>query len=414
MLQSGCDVPSRLEKRVRQHQADRIVVLLSGDRVLSLDVEVEQQHATHYKKIVPYLVEEEIADDLDEVHIAYSPAAGEGSNQLAVVSHNELVDWLDEFYEFGLEPEAMLAEAYCLPDTGTPLRVLVDEEHCLIQYRDYCGVAVGRTELDMVLSLYSEKQNSKEPSMRSKELEFGEEFGQSLVEQSLAEQRDVTLMVSRVEESAVESLDQLEAELKGFPIESRLFSESAFAMLACTAVRAISRDSALNILQGGYRTQRKERYPLPWRKLAMAATLIASVHLGVYIGSGLWFQSESERYRQAVFSEYRGLFPNAKTVVDPRRQFQVKLNARSEGDSSKKFLHLLSAAVDPMPDDAVRLRSLRYSAGKSELVLNVETDSLSDIETLERELQSAPAKAEILSAIEQQDTVSARLRLVMN
>src|SRR5439155_128199 len=68
------------------------------------------------QQLVPYALEEHLADDIDDLHFAIGKRAGESSRApVAVVARALLDEWLAMLHAGGIEPEAIYADSELLP-----------------------------------------------------------------------------------------------------------------------------------------------------------------------------------------------------------------------------------------------------------------------------------------------------------
>jgi len=68
------------------------------------------------QQLLPYALEEQLADDIDDLHFAVGKRAGDSSRApVAVVARALLDEWLATLRASGIEPEAIYADSELLP-----------------------------------------------------------------------------------------------------------------------------------------------------------------------------------------------------------------------------------------------------------------------------------------------------------
>src|SRR5579864_7035395 len=94
----------------------RICVLVPGTDVLLTEPEVPLKAGTKLQQVVPYALEEQLADDIDDLHFAIGKRAADSSRTpVAVVRRSLMDEWLGTLKSGGLNPESMYADSDLLP-----------------------------------------------------------------------------------------------------------------------------------------------------------------------------------------------------------------------------------------------------------------------------------------------------------
>lgn len=385
MLRRGVHPMADIGALVDADEHAQLIVIVAGDRILTTEVQLEPQHAAHIRNVLPYMVEEQIAEELDEVHIAPAPGLSVGKNSVAVVSHTELIDWLDQLYGADLHPHMIVPECMTLPDTGAGIRVMLRGNEAVVQFDAYKGTVLPFNDLAAYLELYLGHDNSVD----------GGEY--------------LTLLVSESDQHAMNNADLLGNQFQTMSVDLQVFSEPSFALQAITAVR--NKASMLNLLQGGYRNQEADGPRFPWPKLAGVAATFLVLELVMLLGSGAWFANKADQLEASVEQEYRDIFPNERRVVDARRQFQSHLNRQRSAAFSDEFLFLMERVVSAMGEESLPLKSLRYNAYGEGLMLDLNASSMDSLEQYTTALMKANLDVELLSAVEQDDSVKGRIRV---
>lgn len=389
LLEEGEHLLFQLRERIEIDEEVRVIILVSGERVLTTEIEVAAHHAKHIKKALPFMVEEQLAEDIDDVHLALPPNAGVGKNHIAVVSHQELIHWLELLYSVDLEPYMIAPEFLFLPNPEADLRILFDEDRALIQYSQYAGTVVERDNLDIYLQLYSQSIDNKQ----------GLQF---------------SLMASDVDERGKDALAEFSESLRenepDAEVTTQIYRESVFSVLAVMTIKSI--DQALNLLQGGYRVRTESQQAfMKWRPVAAIVAVFVVCELALFLGSGLWFQSKTDEVKADSISLYRDLFPSERRVVNPKLQFQSHLNESQSTGYSKQFLGLLEIVAGDWPGKDMRLQNLRFDGYNGGLLLEVDAKTIDQLESYKSALDKNGLQVELLSAVEEASGVTGRLKV---
>ncbi|MFZ5465979.1 MAG: type II secretion system protein GspL [Pseudomonadota bacterium] len=99
----------------RPPEATRIRVLIPGDRITHAAVSLAARNPKLIEQALPYALEEQLAEDIEQLRIAHGPRDGGGMVQARVVRREELDLLLGRLRRHGIEPAAVYSELDVLP-----------------------------------------------------------------------------------------------------------------------------------------------------------------------------------------------------------------------------------------------------------------------------------------------------------
>jgi general secretion pathway protein L len=104
----------------------RVVVLVPGSEVLLAEPEVPAKAGAKLGQLVPYALEEQLADDIDELHFAVGRrVAGSSRVPVAVVARSLMDAWLGALREAGITADVLAVDSELLPhDPGHSVALL--------------------------------------------------------------------------------------------------------------------------------------------------------------------------------------------------------------------------------------------------------------------------------------------------
>ena len=112
----------------------RVAVLVPGPVVLLAEPDVPVMVGAKLQQLIPYALEEHLADDIDELHFALGKRAGDSQRTpVAVVARSLLDEWLATVRAAGLEPEAIYADSDLLPENPGQAVALMEEDAVLVR-----------------------------------------------------------------------------------------------------------------------------------------------------------------------------------------------------------------------------------------------------------------------------------------
>jgi general secretion pathway protein L len=345
----------------------RVVVLIPGAEVLLTDVKIPGANRQRVSRAVPFALEEQLADDVEELHFAIGKAQAVGEYPVAIVARERMDHWTARLREAALFVEQMIPETLLLPCEEGKWTVLIDRSGALVRTGPYSGFT---SDIDNLGTLLSGALSSGD-----------EELPQ--------------LYVLVADRAMPPELNGMEAELR----MERLHGEP-LELLADGYVPV----PPLDLLQGRYgRKEELGRLWRPWR--ATAALLLIGVVLGIVtLGVEYWqLRTEQARLTARIDELYRQTFPGRK-LVNARVQMQQQLEQlqRGKGGGGEQFLSLLAKTGEVlvrMP--GVDLNAVSFRAGRLDLDLSARDlqmldqlkQALVDSGGLEVDIQSATADA---------------------
>jgi len=292
---------------------------------------------------LPYLLEEEVAGDVEQLHLVILGRDGPRV-QVAAVEKARLQQWLGWLAEAGLKPKQLMADVLALPLQSDAWSAVKLGEQWLLRQDATSGLVAEESWLAALLASYVPP-----PSVAS--------FSPPPVE--VAGQWQV------------------------------LPPELPMQLLAQGAT-----EPRFNLLQGAFRLQPEwARLLLPWRKVMLAAAACLALLLANR-GLELYQLQQTEQALAAQMVQlYKRLFPGETRVVNPRAQLRQHLLALQGGGGTQSPLTLLAAltpAFAALKD--LQTQQLRFDAEKGELRLSMTADSF---QTFDRFRALAPAQLEI-------------------
>src|SRR5256884_454385 len=132
----------------------RVCALVPGADVLLAEPEIPVKAGAKLQQLVPYALEEQLADDIDDLHFAIGKRAGDSARApVAVVARALLDEWLATLRASGLEPEAIYADSELLPHNPGQAVVLLEEDAVLVRSPGACPVTLPADALGEALEI---------------------------------------------------------------------------------------------------------------------------------------------------------------------------------------------------------------------------------------------------------------------
>jgi len=357
----------------------RLVIAVSATQLVLTRAEVPGSNAAKASKAVPFALEEQFGEDVENLHFALGARAADGSFPVAAIARRHIEALLAHCEAAGLNPQSMVPAPLLLPEAED------DEGRALwVATCDGQRVELRRGGLDG----------------------FGAEcelFG-SLLPIALAEAGEQAPPALRLyaSDAARIALPALRVETDEQLVESPLH---AFA-------RGFGHP-LIELLQGDY--SRRQQVGKLWKPWKLTAALAAMWLLIAATQNLLEFRhlgAESQRLERQMSELLRETFPDVQRVVNPESQMRARLRKlRQGGGGEGNFVAAMAEVASALGGarDA-RLQSIAFRGGRMELEL--EADALQSLDRLKQALEkSGQMSATIQSANQEGGKVRGRLRL---
>jgi general secretion pathway protein L len=321
----------------------RVCALVPGAEVLLAEPEVPVKAGAKLQQLVPYALEEHLADNIEDLHFAIGKRAGDSPRApVAVVARKLLDDWLATLRAAGIEPEVMYADSDLLPHNPGQSVALLEEDTVSVRPPGGSPVTLPSDALAEALTIAQSGASAA-----------GETGARGLILYTGAEEWQ-------------RHAPQVEAARPMFDgIKVQLLTAGPLALFA----QQLPSGSPINLLQGTYaRTSSRGTQLKAWR---VAAVLLASLVALHVVGKAAELQVLKKREHQ-VDASIRDTFRTAMgetNTTDARRRMEQRLvAARGAGGGLLPALQALAQVRDAAPGTSVQ--GLSYHDGALDMKLS--------------------------------------------
>lgn len=367
-----------------------VVIFVPGSAVNLAEVNIPSRQSAHIRKALPYMIEDQVAGDLRQTHLAISPQRFGDSVPVGIVAHSQMIAWLEVLHAAGLSPVAMIPEHLLLPREPGSIFVHVHWSRSHVKLGVCRGIVVENENVALMLGLAL-----KQRAMPCSRIEI------SACAASPDDIARADLLATEVEQSL-----QL-------PVRRTNYTETLVELLARQARGA---DPILNLCQGGYRPAGGGSESAgDWGRAWIAAAAGFAVFAIVSMGSAWSLESRALETYDASVKEFRRMFPDEHRIVNLRRQAERRLAAgTAKGSDGMRSLAALASAMAEPELQGISVKNLRYDSASGALGAEVNAPAMAQLDKLGQVLGSAGASARVLSASEDAGLASARLELRSN
>jgi general secretion pathway protein L len=307
----------------------RCTALVDGVEVLGAEATLPVASQSRLRQIVPFSLEESLADDLEQMVFAIGPRLASGATHVAAVARERIDAWLRELRSAGIVPHAVCSEADGIPDVPATLVLVIEAERIAGRKPGHAPFMFEGLSLTQVLS-FALARKPEEAELRHVRV-FTDAAGRARFAEELAQLQD----------------QFASADIK-------ILNDGVFPHLAAT----LAQRGGTNLLQGAYAPKSNWVAMLrPWRLAACLVAASAALWL-VLQGADYWrLRSADAQLTDVVGGLCQRVIGDPSTSTC-QREVRQRLGAGAS-TSTEDFLSTL-AAIAAVRDPAMRVDALSY------------------------------------------------------
>ena len=411
-LSHGVSDLSALVEQFRDHNIipNRLVVTVPSEEVLITQVaNLPSTSARLVQRALPFAVEEQLAQDVETVHLAAQSKITNNTVSLCAVDIEKMDYWDSLIKQTQFSPDVMMPDVCGVPMDDADWTVLLDDERALIRNGELSGIAVEKQNVAALLCILAAEMPKPEPTMDGVDSEGGA-GGHTLP----------TLLVKFVGtkeslESCRDMVAGLKASLDGkYVLDARVRVAGGFDKVLCNTLS--EETPSVNLLIGDYKTEAKKQRKLsgPWQPLAWVAAIWLTLQLGVDVYKTSYYENKAVEIKQEAKTLYRNIFPQDKRVVNVVRQMRDHLSSGA-GGSDLGFLSLLGKAGSELQaaglKSQIEFQSLKFDERRGELTIDIHAKAIDQVEKYKDSLTKKGLSAELGSVTSDKGVVKGRIRI---
>ena len=308
----------------------RSVVMVPAVDVITTQIDVPAASPTRLRQIVPFSLEESLADDVEQLSFAIGTRRASGTTPVTVVAKQRLETWLAQLRASGIVPHALHSEVEGVPEIPSTLVLLISGSRVYGRRPEQPPFTLEGLSLRQVLDL------TRGPKDAATELRhllvYADEAGREQFQAELA---------SLSEEFA--------------SVEVKVAGDGLFPHLAAT----LAQRAGVNLLQGAYAPSSNWlALARPWR--LAASLLLASAVLALLAqGAEFWQLRRTNSALDAIVGASCERLVGDSRQSACQREVQSRLGADATSGNGPDFLATL-AAIAAARDPQMRIDALSY------------------------------------------------------
>jgi general secretion pathway protein L len=359
-------------------------VVLPAELATLQSVSLPSKNLRQAMQALPFIVEEQLAADIEKVHIAVGARQSSGLWSVVVIDMALMSALLACCEQAKLRLRAVYVDAQLLPVASAGLTVAMQGNRVLL-----------RTEKEMAAF---ERENAAEMI----HFFLGD-----------ATPAEVKIYYSAEDEGQDLLAQQLATEFSALG-ETRVEMDSKIQVLNGVLLDAVD-VSAINLLQGKFFVRQPDGKASWWKWLAVIAVCFWLAQCALQLASGWYFNHAANAMEEKMDAQFRKVFPDMRRVGGVRKQIESQLLAGASNGEGGSFAMLFSSSIqvlNAMPDhDGFEIIELRYDDQQGQVELEVKAKSIDQLDKYKQALGKSGLTAKISSANDGGSGVEGRMQI---
>ncbi len=337
-----------------------VVALVASCNVAMKWVNLPPRASRKVLTAIPFMLEEELAQDITKQFFALGPKSGD-KQAVAVVSRELLESWQTWLSDAGLYCDKIIPDVLAVPHYSEGWAVLNLGNDVIIRQDEWSGI---QGEADWTLPAVAHySQTQKNP-----------------------------LPIKNYSQYSLQDMPNTQVDNEAVELPMLTLAKTASA-------------SSFNLLQGDYKVKRQNHSA--WKQWRVAAVLAALVLTASAVEKGVklvQLKQQNAELAQKIDETVKQGFPNIGVYRDVRRKLRsemAKLEG-SAGDSS--LLAMLSQLSNAFAQSQVKPQTLRFDASRAEIRMQAAGRNFEALELFRKQAENAGFEVES-GAINNRDDV---------
>lgn len=354
----------------------RVCVLVPAVDVVIAEADVPIKSGTRVQQVVPFALEEQLAEDVENLHFAVGKRPPDAARTpVAVVSRASIEEWLAQVRSAGITPNAVFAESDLLPVNPGQAVGLLDLDCVMVR-------PAGRLPVTMPVDALAEALELLRPQGDPAAITADHTGHGLLLYTGAAEWHEHSPQVEAIRE-----------RFDGIKVQ--LLTDGPLALLA-QQLPAASR-AAINLLQGPYAPANS--LGNSWKVWRAAAALLGALIVLHGAGSAvelLELGRAEHRVNASIERTFRSAMPGEHNAIDARNRMEERLASLRSGGSSSGLLAALGALAQARAGiEGTDLEALNFREGALELRISAPSPEVLD--RLSRNLRAIGWDADLIA-----------------
>ncbi|HXZ59670.1 MAG TPA: type II secretion system protein GspL [Steroidobacteraceae bacterium] len=359
----------------------RVCALVPGSDVLLAEPELPVRSGVKAQQLVPYALEEQLADNIDELHFALGRRSADSQRTpVAVVARALLDEWLGALRRASLEPECLYADSELLPANPGQAVILLEEDTVFVRAPGAPPVTLPVDALAEALTIAGSPPRTLAPTAGAPQ-----DSGTAAAARGL-------ILYGGTAEWQQHSAEVEAARERFASVKVQLLGDGPLALFA----QQLPTTSAINLLQGSYAPKSVRGAGLSaWRVAALLLLSLIALHVVGKAAQLRVLKGREQQVDASIRDTFHRAMPGEPSTTDARRRMEQRLLAVRSGGASNGLLGALQAVAQARgAAPGASLQSLNFHDGLLELTVNA--PDAASLDHLSHELRNSGWQADLV------------------
>jgi general secretion pathway protein L len=365
----------------------RVVAILPAGEALVTDCEAPAKNAAKLAQIIPYALEERVADEIENLHFALGERdAATGRVPVVVIERARIDARLAELRAAGLHPVALYSEASLLPAMPGQMIGLLDNDSITLRLADGATQVLPALSIHDAFEMALASQPAPVPGLE-------------------AAAPGLLLYAGHDEWQAHQNtVDAWRDRFTGVKVQ--LLPDGPLGVLAPAAAGS----EAVNLLQGSLAVASPlEQGWRAWRVAAVLAGVLLTLHVGSRVFELSRLKKTETELNAGIEAAFRQAMPGQQNAINARARVQQRLNEVRSGGGGALLPALAALAVARNAAPSTTIEGINFRDGV--LDLRVIAPDAASLDAIGQQLKAASWNAEIRDLTASGDSYRGRLQI---
>ncbi len=329
---------------------------------------------------IPYILEDQVTDDLDNLHFAMGDGENQSGYPVAIINSQQMQNWLTPYEQQGVHFDLMIPDVLALPLQENSWSILIENQHALVRTGPCDGFNVEVENLHTFIAISLDEA---------------------------AQENHLPTSINIYSHEKMLPLKPEEYENQGIAVHQHTIHGDILSW----HTEVINHQVPLNLLQGEYRADKQYTHiKKRWLLVGAIAAAWLVIGLTTHIAQMIYYGAENSHWEKQVNNTYFKIFPKATEVVDPKIRVQREVQTVRDAQSGGAFLSILSGVgqvITKTPQ--AKVQNLSFSDNK--MILQMEANTFDTLQKIQDQIQKYGLVVKQDNATTKGNTVQARFTI---
>ncbi|WP_234999190.1 type II secretion system protein GspL [Photobacterium andalusiense] len=358
--------------------------LVPTSEMLLTQVAIPAGSSRQLAAVLPYLLEEELAQDVDSLHVQLLKRDNDIAT-VAIIEHHKIAMWLAAFADCGIELKKLIPDCLCLPLFNDGYSAAEIDGQWLIRQSEAMGVCADSSWLAAWVTA------QKAPIIVDTVDDSADDEGDDITPET-----EAARLTEEVESIVAATASLAQVTIHHYtpaPVNIPGHWQPQAPELVMQLLAIGAAESKATLLSGPYKPQAAWRKHLqPWRKVAIAAAVVLVALIGEQVLTTQRLEQQANAYRAESERIFRQVLPQFKRIPSQsylKNQMNAALKSlggHGEQNGMLMWLSELKPALIKVP--SIKIVNLKYDQTRGELRLQATAAGFQDFEQLRSALSA--------------------------